>query len=291
MAMTLLAMSTTAASGRPLEVALAEADIVIRADEVYQDLPGVDQARRSLDVYTHAELRQAPIILFVHGGGWRQGDKRAAGLKPLAFIPSGFVMASANYRFRPDVSVADMVHDIARAMAWLRKHAASFGGDPDRIVLMGHSAGAHLVAVAGTNPRFLQGADVPRESLRGIITLDTGPYHVTRQMQQVPAGQPPTRYGQLMQFVFGLDPDVWEDVSPWHHASSITAPFLVFSSEGRSDAALQAEPFVAHLQALGVGATYIEAIGRTHGTLNTEMGAPGDVTAAQVLEFLRRVTR
>jgi acetyl esterase/lipase len=276
-----------------LDGALARTDIVIRADEVYQDLPDVDRTRRSLDVYTRAELRLAPIILFAHGGAWRQGDKRAVGDKPQAFVPAGFVVASVNYRFRPDVSVADMAQDIAQALAWLRAHATSFGGDPDRIVLMGHSAGAHLVAVVGTNPMFLQAAGVPSDSLRGVITLDTGPYHVPRQMQRLSSasGQRTTRYGELMQFVFDLDPDAWEDVSPWHHATSATPPFLIFSSEGRSDAALQAVPFAAHLQALGVEATHIEAIGRTHGTLNTKMGAPGDATTEQVLDFLRRVTR
>jgi arylformamidase len=265
--------------------------IVSHTDLSYQNIAGVERARQVLDIYTHAELRDAPMILFIHGGSWRRGDKRAIGLKPLAFVPAGYVIASANYRFRPDVPVSEMALDVAHAVAWLRAHAGTYGGDPDRIVLMGHSAGAHLVALVGSGTTYLNAAGVPSEVVRAVIPLDTGPYHVPNQMQRlgIEAGRAAQGYGELMEFVFGTDARRWEAASPWHHVTARTPPFLVFTSEGRLDAPVQAQPFVEHLKAHGVRASLTEAKGRNHGTLNSQMGAPGDTTARQIIEFLRTV--
>jgi acetyl esterase/lipase len=269
-----------------LAAALAGAGIVVHRDLAYQSLPGVDPARQALDVYTHPSLSRAPIVLFLHGGSWRQGDKRAVLAKPLALVPAGYVVASANYRFRPHVDIATMAADVATAVAFLRANAASHGGDPDRIFLMGHSAGAHLVAVVGTNERFLHDAGVPWSALRGVVPLDTGPYHVPRQLERVASVE--GGYGDLMRMVFGNDPAQWEVASPWHHVSATTPPFLIVTSDGRGDAAAQAIPFGEHLRAAGVEAAVIEAKGRTHGTLNSELGRPGDATTQAVLDFLAR---
>lgn len=269
------------------------ANIVVNADMAYQDLPGVAPERQRLDLYTRRDFVRAPIVLFAHGGSWQRGDKRAVGQKPLAFVPRGYVIASTNYRFRPEVPVTDMARDIAAALAWLRTNAATFGGDPDRLVLMGHSAGAHLVALVGTDRRLLAEAGVPWKSLRGVVSLDTGPYHVPNQMARlgITAESTPSGYAATMALVFDRDPQNWETASPWHQAEAGTPPFLVFASEGRADAALQARPFVEHLRKLGTDATFIEAIGRTHSTLNNLMGTPDDRTTEQVLAFLDRVTR
>ena len=189
------------------------------------------------------------MVLFIHGGAWRAGDKKAVGQKPRALLPAGFVVASANYRFRPDVEVGPMAQDVATAVAWLHANAERFGGNAERIFLMGHSAGAHLVAVVGTNEAYLKNVGLSHAIIRGVIPLDTGPYNVALQMERTSG-----RYGQLMTFVFGEDHSKWQAVSPWHHVSARTPPFLVFTSDGRQDAAIQARPFVERLQAHGVEA-------------------------------------
>ena len=203
---------------------IAGAGISRYPDIVYAEIPGVDPSRLSLDVYAPPGLKDAPVVLFVHGGSWQKGDKLAALFKPVAFAKAGFVTVSTNYRFRPHVSLADMAGDVAKATAWVRDNIGRYGGDPDRIVLMGHSAGAHLVAVVGTNSRFLIENGVPASAIVGVVPLDTGPYDVELAMEK---RQPQSRNGQMMELVFGLDQARWAEVSPVAHIRRELPPFLV----------------------------------------------------------------
>jgi acetyl esterase/lipase len=225
------------------------------------------------------------VLLFIHGGGWQRGSKRAVGQKPLRFVAEGFVVVASNYRFRPQVEVPEMARDVAAAVAWIKGKIDEYGGNPSRIFLMGHSAGAHLTALVGTNGAYLESVGLSLADLGGVIPLDTGPYNVELQMKRVP---PTSRYGRLMRSVFGEDAERWSPVSPWHHvkANAGTPPFLVFYHEGRMDAPVQAIPFVERLVAAGVEAEAVEAVGRTHGGLNRELGAQGDEPTDVVLAFL-----
>jgi arylformamidase len=272
--------------------ALTKAGITRHADIRYDTIPGVDAERQSLDVFTGPSLRKAPVILFVHGGSWQRGSKAAVASKPLAFVPAGFVTVAANYRFRPNVEIGDMARDIATATAWVRQNISRCGGDPDRIILMGHSAGAHLVAVVGTDTRFLSDAGVPRASIIGVVPLDTGPYDVAKQMGNggKDAGLG-AQYGTMIQMVFGSDKAKWLEVSPSDHVKAGLPPFLVVSSDKRSDAKAQAIPFVEKLKASGVAAEWYEAKGLDHGGVNADVGRGDTPLTAKVLEFLRRIAK
>ena len=90
----------------------------------------------------------------------------------------GWAFASANYRLVPQATVEQQAADVASAIAWLRANAAKEGLDPDRIVLMGHSAGAHLVALVGTDPHYLKAAGVPMGAVKGVVLLDGAGYDV-----------------------------------------------------------------------------------------------------------------
>ncbi len=260
---------------------IESAGIVVRRDVVYAQ-PGVDAERQSLDLYLPAEPQPPmPMVLYVHGGGWGAGSKAQSFLQPLAFVPEGFVYASANYRLRPEASVAEMAASVADAAAWLVRNAADFGGDPHRLFLIGHSAGAHLVSLLGTNGRFLQGAGLDLAWLRGVVALDTAAYHIPRLLENPDA--------RLHRRVFGDAADVAE-VSPWHHVryDSAHPPFLIFYSEGRPAAATQTIPFAERLEDAGAAATVVEAVGRDHGQLNRMIGTDGDEPTARIVDFLRR---
>lgn len=260
------------------------ARIVVQRDVVYRQMPDVDAARLSLDLYTPAETPNEtglPIILYVHGGGWMAGSKEQSFLQPLALVPEGFIYASANYRLRPDATVAEMADSVADAVAWLAKNAPDFGGDPHRLFLIGHSAGAHLVSLLGTNATFLQRAGVNPTSVRGVISLDTAAYHLPKLLAETSAA--------LYQTVFGDAEDI-ERLSPWHHVEygASHPAFLVFYSEGRPQAATQTIPFAERLEDAGHVATVVEAIGRDHGQLNHMLGTEGDPPTAEIIRFLRR---
>jgi len=266
--------------------AIAGAGISRYPDIVYAEIPGVAPSRLSLDVYAPPGLKDAPVVLFVHGGSWQRGDKLAALFKPVAFAKAGFVTVSTHYRFRPDVSLADMAGDVAKATAWVRDNIGRYGGDPDRIVLMGHSAGAHLVAVVGTNSRFLIENGVPASAIVGVVPLDTGPYDVELAMEK---RQPQSRNGQMMELVFGLDPSVWSEVSPMVHIRRGLPPFLVVSSDSRADAKTQAVPFVNQLRSVGVAAEWYEAKGLDHGGVNIDLGQGDTPLTRRVTAFLTMV--
>src|SRR3954469_24605736 len=117
--------------------------------QVHRDLPyaGTKDERQSLDVHAPAEGKCRPVVVWIHGGGWRQGDKKGVQKKPQAFTDRGFVFVSTNYRFVPGGSAKDMTGELRRAIRWVHGHAKDHGGRPNTIFVMGHSAGAHLAAL------------------------------------------------------------------------------------------------------------------------------------------------
>ncbi|MDJ0978553.1 MAG: alpha/beta hydrolase [Erythrobacter sp.] len=118
-----------------------------------------------------------PVLLFAHGGSWRSGDPEDYGFIARAFVPQGFVVVLAGYRLvkdgGSDGAYPAMIEDTARAIGWTRETIARYGGDPDRIVVMGHSAGAYNVVMSALDCRWLD--ELGANALRGVIGL-SGPY-------------------------------------------------------------------------------------------------------------------
>lgn len=112
-------------------------------------------------------------MIFVHGGGWRRGDKSAVVRKAAFFTGDGWLFVSVNYRLVPEGRHPTNVQDVANALAWVHNHSAEVGGDPDAICLMGHSAGAHLASLVATDERYLENAGHSLGILNGVIALDT----------------------------------------------------------------------------------------------------------------------
>lgn len=140
------------------------------------------EPRQRLDVYTptakgegEAHVAARPVVVFFYGGSWKSGQRGRYRFIGEAFASKGFVTVVPDYRLYPEVRYPAFVEDGAKAVRWVRDHAGEFGGDPDRIILAGHSAGAHTAAMLATNDQFLADAGVPPESIRAFIGL-AGPY-------------------------------------------------------------------------------------------------------------------
>lgn len=123
----------------------------------------------------HRSAEPAPVLLFVHGGSWDWGDPKDYGFVARSLAPEGFVVALAGYRLGEAGRYPAMLEDTAQAIRWLRDNAARFGGDPERIYLAGHSAGAYNVVQVALEPRWLAVEGVPASAIRGVIGL-AGPY-------------------------------------------------------------------------------------------------------------------
>lgn len=145
-----------------------------------QDLRYGEGSRRTLDVYAPSERpANAPVIVFFYGGSWSSGAKRDYSFAGQAFAAQGFVTVVPDYRIYPEVQFPAFVEDGASALRWVRDHIAEYGGDPDRIVLVGHSAGAHIASLVALDPRYAQAAGFDAHAIRGVVGL-AGPYGFDR---------------------------------------------------------------------------------------------------------------
>jgi S-formylglutathione hydrolase len=268
---------------RDSEEVRKERGVVRVADVPYAKHPGTDPLRQSMDIYIREGLTDAPVVLYVHGGGWIRGDKTRALFKPAYLVPEGYLFASMNYRFHPEASLKDMAADVASAAVWLKQHAPKYGGDGTRIVLIGHSAGGHLGALVGANQAFMEDAGASLSDLAGVVVIDSAMLNVPARMET--AGQSQIR-------VFGSKPEGWISVSPWHHveAGNGIPPYLLFTSDGRTISHEQAAMLTAKFEQHGIEASSHEGKGRAHTPLDTYIGVEGDASTGILLDFLRRHT-
>lgn len=254
----------------------SEPVVVPAGTRVEKDLAYGDDPAQRLDVYRPASAGQggklAPVIFMVHGGAWMIGDKALANVvqnKIARWLPRGFVVVSPNYRMVPKASVLDEAHDVGRALAYAQAHAREWGGDPARVLLMGHSAGAHLVSLISADPDIAlsQGA----RPWLGTVALDSASMNVVSTMQ--------AKHFSFYDKVFGPDPSFWQQVSPYHRLQKTPlGPFLLVCSSKRSDSCPQAQAFADKVRSLGGRATVLPQ-DLSHGDINKRLGEPGDYTS------------
>ena len=234
---------------------------------------------QKFDVYVSNRSQDAPVIFMVHGGGWKRGDKGMSGVvdnKVERWGPRGIVFISANYRLMPEADPYVQAEDIARALAKAQADAARWGADPKRFVLMGHSAGAHLVALLAASPDMLKrfGAQPPIAT----VSLDSGTLNVVETMEG--------RHFELHDYAFGKDKDLWVRTSPWHALKERPAPILSVCSTRRADACPQAQALADKIKSYG-GVGEVLRMDLSHGEINQKLGLPGAYTDA-VEAFLRK---
>jgi acetyl esterase/lipase len=240
-----------------------------------------------LDLYRPIDATGSPTMVYVHGGGWKRGDKRNVGEKATFFCQRGWIFVSVNYRLLPLGQHPVNVNDVARAIAWVHDHATEYGGDPGKLFVMGHSAGAHLAALVSTNPKPLREVGKPLTILKGVIPLDTNAYDLSNLMQ--------SRSRSFYIDLFGEDESNWKDASPAQHvaANQGIPPFLICYSRGLAgpinpERSTRANAFAKTLRNAGIPAEVIDASDRNHGEINAWFGRADDEkvtgTAVRFLE-------
>lgn len=196
-----------------------------------------DAAQHRLDVYSASdgsESESHPVVVWVHGGGWRHGDKdNRSGINLCkTWAKAGIVVVNLNYRLTPDVMHPAHVEDVAAGIAWVQKNIAKHGGDPKRIYLLGHSAGAHLVALVATNPEYLKAHRlVPNTALAGVMAIDTASYDL--------ASTRTLAVRRMIHDAFGDDPKTLANASPLLNAKenrNTCPPFIIAVVKQRPEA-------------------------------------------------------
>jgi arylformamidase len=257
-----------------------------RADRGTEIAYGQD-AKQRLDYWPAAQGKLPPLVIFVHGGGWSIGDKgQGAGTKSMFYTGKEYAFASVNYRLVPTVTPDDQAKDVAASIAHLRGSARRLGFDPNQIYLMGHSAGAHLVALVSANTRYLDGAAVPLAAIKGSILLDGAGYDV---VQQMPNAQKIRMLGKMYDAAFTQDKATQARLSPITYTSAPNSPrWLILHVERRQDSAAQSQAFGKALSSAGASVLVKAIPGSTHMSINRDAGQAGTIVGNEIAAFLKR---
>lgn len=276
----------TTTSTRPAQTRVLAANTVLQADVPYG---GPDATLNVLDVYAPKDAKNAPILFFVHGGEWSRGDKHDISTKPKFFNEHGVIFVATNYRLSPKAKHPSQVDDIALAIKWTKGHAKEFGGDPNKIVIMGHSAGCHIVTLTTLWAEPLKKAGLTPSDIKGVIAWSGGMYDL------VARANGPGMYPPFIKATFGEDAESQKAGSPMTYtANAKTCPPFLFASvdDEKSQSSREASTeMVKRINAAGGKAETVILIGKSHFTANHEVGAPGDTTGAIILNFLSSVTQ
>ncbi len=273
-------------------VAIADASV---AQKLTADIPYVQNGheRHVLDIYTPEEAtdRILPVMFWIHGGGWQQGDKTDVGLKPQVLTERGFVFVSTNYRLLPDVEMDVLIRDVAKSFGWVHKNIAKHGGDPKRIFVGGHSAGAQLAALICTDDRYLKNEGVSFDVLRGCVPVDGDTYDIPKIIMTAEHRQ--TLYGGRMynfghRQKFGNDPEKHVDFSAVTHVANGKGipPFLLLYFPGNPDTRAQARRLESVLKESQIPAKSYGKRDSNHSRLNNELGRPNEPATQELYRFL-----
>jgi acetyl esterase/lipase len=279
------ASHASAQVGSTLRERLAKNRAAASASESVELSYGTD-ALQKID-YSKPTAPGSPLVIYVHGGGWKRGDKTiGAAEKTAHYLKEGYAFASVGYRLVPANTVEEQAQDVATAIAYLIKDAEKLGFDGKRIVLMGHSAGAHLVALVGTDLRYLQKAGLGASALCGVIPLDGAAYDVPRQIAE--GGE--FMHDTYLQ-AFGTDPERQKALSPTAQAEAPNAPAFLILHVQRVDGAAQSKALGEALKKAGTDVEVKGFEGRGllgHMEINRRLGDPAYPATAVVDEWLKK---
>lgn len=280
-------------AGLPAQAARNRAEDKTSQIEKIADIAYGTAELQKLDIYTSEQCRKqaCPVVVWVHGGGWRMGDKSFRGAPNLAatWCPLGVVLVAINYRLSPDVVHPAHVQDVAAALNWVKGNITPYGGNPDKIYLLGHSAGAHLVALVATDPRYLGAYNMPLTALAGVFPIDSASYDLNSSINSA-------WVGRMVEQAFGKDPVLLSAASPLDlvhkHRNVAYPPFIMAAVKQRPDAVFQMNKLVEELQKAGGQAQgmVVDYPGRrqlqAHGDISKDLS---DMSAAMTRRLMAEV--
>jgi acetyl esterase/lipase len=253
--------------------------------------------RHVLDIHHAAEPNaNKPVVFWIHGGGWQTGDKTDVLAKPDWFASRGFIFVAANYRLLPDVDMETLTRDVAKAAGWVHKNIRQFGGNPNRILIGGHSAGAQLAALLCTDPSYLRTEGIAPSQLIGCLPVDGDTYDIpaiieTAETRRRAHQQPPPKFGHREKF--GLTPENHRRFSAVTHIQpeKNIPPFLILYVGNHPDNAAQASRLGSALKDASLPVTLFAAKDTDHVKLNNRLGTKDDPATAALDTFLNSLPK
>lgn len=276
-------------AGQSEEAPEPETMRVVR-DIPYVERPGVDPVFTSLDLYAPLFEGPHPVVMLIHGGGWRWGDKSRGGLiegKPAWLTSRGYLLISLNYRVAPSAQHPASVQDIAAAIKWVRDHAWAYGGDPERLILLGHATGAQLAALVALDGRYLAEVGAPTDAVAGLILLDGRAYDIPRHLQDASP-----RQREWYESFFSADPEVQKDASPITYVATaaVLPPTLIVYRADRPWSADQGKLLSQAMIDAGGKVEVLPVENKSGLSLRRDLGAVDDEVTRAVEQFLEAAT-
>ena len=284
---------------KPVSLLMALAILTsAQAQDAKRDIPYTKNAEKlqTLDVYWSAKGKNLPVVFWIHGGGWQGGDKSDVHIKPQVFNGKGFVFVSTNYRLLPKVDMATLIRDVAKSIHWVHHHIAEYGGDPKRLFIMGHSAGAQLAALLCTDERYLKEEGLSFAIIKGCVPVDGDTYDIPAMIEVAETrwrvhGLPMAKFGHRIKF--GNDPTKHKDFSAVTHVAKDKGipPFLILYVANHPDVSAQAQRLGNVLKDAGVPVTVFGAKETTHNKINADLGRSDDPATVALFAFVERVSK
>jgi arylformamidase len=252
----------------------------------YKSVNGVDANLLSLDIYHFGQTSpKKPVIIYVHGGGFAIGDKaNNMTNKQNLFSSLDYILVSINYRLSPEIYSTDPNrvmypthhNDVADAVKWIYDNIANYGGNNQKIALLGHSAGAQLVALTGTSKLFLPTRGINLNLIKGVACIDTEGYDVVARCKE---------NNQVYLNAFGQANTFWFEASPINNLFSGTNyPKFFIAKRGNNTRIGYSNAFITKLQSVGVMVREVTANQYDHEGINDAIGASGETIVTEPLK-------
>lgn len=250
--------------------------------------------RQFLDIHGARPGEKLPVVFWIHGGGWQTGDKADVRAKPAWFVSKGFVFVSTNYRLLPEVDMETLTRDVARALGWVRQNIQKHGGDPGRILVGGHSAGAQLAALLCCDERYAAAEGASLRDFIGCIPVDGDTYDVpaiieTAETRRRVHHQPQPSFGHREKF--GNTPEKHRAFSAVTHIreGKNIPPFLILYVGNHPDNAAQASRLGSVLKEASVPVKFFAGKDTDHVKLNNLLGTPQDAATEAMEVFIGQI--
>jgi acetyl esterase/lipase len=225
------------------------------------------------------DAKDFPVVIFVHGGAWTLGSKDIAWHVDIGkfFASHGIGTAVVNYRLSPQIKHPEHIKDVARAFAWTKKNIKEYGGKPDDIFLVGHSAGGHLVALLATDESYLKAEGCSLKDIKGVMPI-SGVYNLTPKL--------------IFEGPFGDDDDVLKKASPINNVHEGDPPFYLFCAEkDLPNIAKVSEDFEKALKDAKVPVEFMKMKDRDHVSILVKGVKEGDPVGKAMLDFIHEHTK
>ncbi len=283
--MVLISLPTIALAQYLFDDMMIYADINYAQDTEQSSIQSIQIRDQLLDIYQPQYCISCPVVIYIHGGYWVLGDKGSLSYKAKAFTAHNYVYISMNYRLAPDYPFPHNAQDVAEAFHWVKENIGKYGGNPEQIYILGHSAGGHLAALIALDEQYLFPFDLSPSDIAGIIGLDSAAYYLPDLIVAEPENQ------DLFYWAFGDNPEDWERASPINYIKAVqkeelVPPFLLLVAGGRTVSEDVNRLFCERLTEGGYFASMLYYREKDHVSIDFELGKEGDLVFPAILAWL-----